>query len=104
MLAAVTGRSVDMFVGEGGTLVDGEYFTHLLYFRPWLRQFQVVQTAPGRVVYRLATHFDPPEEDRRELVEKTRLALGEECAVEFEQVEAIGPSASGKLRYTIREF
>jgi phenylacetate-CoA ligase len=104
MLAGVTGRSVDMFVGEGGRLVDGEYFTHLLYFRPWLRQFQVVQTARDRVVYRLATRAALPEGERAELIEKTRLALGDRCAVEFELVEAIAPSPSGKLRYTMREF
>jgi phenylacetate-CoA ligase len=104
MLAGVTGRSVDMFVGEGGRLVDGEYFTHLLYFRPWLRQFQVVQAARDRVVYRLATRDALPEGERAELIEKTRLALGDGCAVEFELVESIAPSSSGKLRYTMREF
>jgi phenylacetate-CoA ligase len=104
MLATVTGRSVDMFVGEGGRLVDGEYFTHLLYFRPWLRQFQVVQRARDRVLYRLATRSAVPEADRRELREKTRMALGESCAVEFEEVDTIAPSPSGKLRYTMREF
>ena len=45
MLAGVTGRSVDMFFGGDGRMVDGEYFTHLLYFRPWLRQFQVIQSS-----------------------------------------------------------
>jgi phenylacetate-CoA ligase len=104
MLAEVTGRSVDTFLGPEGQMVDGEYFTHLMYFRPWLRQFQVVQRAPAEVVYRLSCEAEIPAADREEIVAKTRSVLGESCAVEFEQVETIAPSASGKLRYTIRDF
>lgn len=104
MLAEVTGRSVDTFLGPDGQMVDGEYFTHLMYFRPWLRQFQVVQRAPAEVVFRVACETEMPAADREEIVAKTRSVLGEGCAVEFEQVETIEPSASGKLRYTIRDF
>jgi phenylacetate-CoA ligase len=104
MLAEVTGRSVDMFLGPDGQMVDGEYFTHLMYFRPWLRQFQVVQRAPDDVLFRLAAEAEVPASDREEIVAKTRAVLGEGCAVSFEQVETIEPSASGKLRYTLRDF
>ncbi|HWO84683.1 MAG TPA: hypothetical protein VNM38_12970 [Solirubrobacterales bacterium] len=103
MLAEVTGRNVDMFLGPEGQMVDGEYFTHLMYFRPWLRQFQVVQRAPDEVVYR--TSGEPvPAADREEIEAKTKAVLGPGCAVVFERVGTIEPSPSGKLRYTIREF
>jgi phenylacetate-CoA ligase len=75
-----------------------------MYFRPWLRQFQVVQRSPTEVVYRIACQADIPAADREEIVAKTRAVLGGSCAVEFEQVETVAPSASGKLRYTIRDF
>jgi phenylacetate-coenzyme A ligase PaaK-like adenylate-forming protein len=104
MLAEVTGRSVDMFLGPDGQMVDGEYFTHLMYFRPWLRQFQVVQRAPDEVLFRIAVEAEVPTSDREEIVAKTRAVLGEVCGVSFEQVETIEPSASGKLRYTLRDF
>lgn len=104
MLAEVIGRSVDMFLGPDGQLVDGEYFTHLMYFRPWLRQFQVVQRAPDDVLFRVATEAEVPAADREEIVAKTRSVLGEACAVSFERVGTIEPSASGKLRYTLRDF
>lgn len=104
MLAEVTGRNVDMFLGPDGQMVDGEYFTHLMYFRPWLRQFQVVQRAPEQVVFRVSCEEEVPAADREEIVAKTKSVLGEGCAVEFERTEAIEPSASGKLRYTIRDF
>lgn len=104
MLAEVTGRSVDMFLGPDGRMVDGEYFTHLMYFRPWLRQFQVVQRAPEEVLFRVACEDEVPAADRDEIVAKTKTVMGDGCAVAFEEVAAIAPSSSGKLRYTIREF
>ena len=104
MLAEVTGRSVDMFLGPDGRMVDGEYFTHLMYFRPWLRQFQVVQRAPDEVLFRLSTEGEVPAADREEIVAKTKAVLGDGCGVDFELVETIEPSASGKLRYTLRDF
>jgi phenylacetate-CoA ligase len=103
MLAEVTGRNVDMFLGPEGQMVDGEYFTHLMYFRPWLRQFQVVQRAPDEVVFRTSGE-EVPAADREEIETKTKAVLGPGCAVVFERVGTIEPSASGKLRYTIREF
>ncbi|HET8814085.1 MAG TPA: hypothetical protein VFM51_03935 [Solirubrobacterales bacterium] len=104
MLAEVTGRSVDTFLGPDGRMVDGEYFTHLMYFRPWLRQFQVVQRSPDDVLFRVSLEDEVPAADREEIVARTRRVMGDGCAVEFEQVELIEPSPSGKLRYTIREF
>jgi phenylacetate-CoA ligase len=104
MLAELTGRSVDMFLGPDGRMVDGEYFTHLMYFRPWLRQFQVVQKAPTEVVFRVACDGEVPAAERAEIVAKTQAVLGGGCAVHFERVGTIEPSSSGKLRYTIRDF
>lgn len=42
-LDKILGRVTDHFVTEDGTLVHGEYFTHLFYFKPWVREFQVLQ-------------------------------------------------------------
>jgi phenylacetate-coenzyme A ligase PaaK-like adenylate-forming protein len=104
MLAEVTGRSVDVFLGADGQMIDGGYFTSLMFFRPWLRQFQVVQQAPDRVLFRLACESPVPAGDREEVTAKTRAVLGDGCEVAFEEVETIEPSSSGKLRYTIRAF
>lgn len=103
MLAEVTGRSVDTFLGADGQMVDGEYFTHLMYFRPWLQQFQAIQQAPERVLFRIVCEGEVPAADRDEIVAKTRAVLGDPCEVEFERVETIEPSSFGKLRHTTRD-
>jgi phenylacetate-CoA ligase len=85
-------------------MVDGEYFTHLLYFRDWVRRFQVVQTSPSTVVFRVVTDSAVPRRDREEIAQKTRSALGPGCEVTFETVDEIAPLPSGKLSYTLRDF
>jgi phenylacetate-CoA ligase len=51
MLSHVSGRTVDIFRRNDETLVDGEYFTHLLYFRPWVWKFQVVQKSYTHILF-----------------------------------------------------
>lgn len=104
MLKAVLGRNVDAFRTADGTLVDGEYFTHLLYFRDWVKQFQVIQKDFGQVEYRIVS-LRPQirEQEAAEIISKTKLVLGAKCQVTLRLVDEILPSPSGKYRYTISE-
>lgn len=105
ILEHVSGRTVDMFKNKQGELVDGEYFTHLVYFRDWVKEFQVVQTACDRVVYRvIKSAHEPQPGEIQDMIEKTQVVMGDECSVEFEFVSEIVPGASGKFRYTISEI
>jgi phenylacetate-CoA ligase len=104
ILTKVSGRNVDAFRTAEGGLIDGEYFTHLLYFRPWLSKFQVIQKTPLHLMYKIVLNATPaPADDLEEIRQKSRLVLGNECQVDFEYLAAIPPSSSGKYRYTISE-
>jgi phenylacetate-CoA ligase len=104
ILERVSGRSVDAFRTQDGTLIDGEYFTHLLYFRDWVRKFQVVQTDHSRIVFRIVrSSSDCETYELDEIAEKTRAVMGSACTVEFEFTADILAGASGKYRYTISE-
>lgn len=104
VLKTITGRNVDAFRTRDGTLVDGEYFTHLLYFRSWVWKFQVIQKTPERVVFKIMpTQARPSPEDLKEITQKTQLVLGPGCSVDFEFVNELPPHSSGKYRYTISE-
>lgn len=106
ILSRVLGRNVDAFQTTTGGLIDGEYFTHLLYFRPWLNKFQVIQKTPLHLVYKLVLNpgTSPSETDLQEIREKSRLVLGEQLRIDFEYPPEINPGASGKYRYTISEI
>jgi phenylacetate-CoA ligase len=106
VLARVLGRNVDAFRRRDGTLVDGEFFTHLLYFRDWVEKFQFIQTDYEQVVLRLVSR----EPDHRRLQPElddieaqARIALGRGTALTVEWVDEIPPTPSGKYRYTISE-
>jgi phenylacetate-CoA ligase len=104
ILAKVTGRNVDAFKTKEGVLIDGEYFTHLLYFRSWVQRFQVVQQDLSTIVFKVVkTAADATEQELTEIVQNTRAVMGADCQVDFQFLADIPPAASGKYRYTISE-
>ncbi|MEW6730934.1 MAG: phenylacetate--CoA ligase family protein [Acidobacteriota bacterium] len=104
ILEKVMGRNVDAFQRKDGTLVDGEYFTHLLYFKDWIWKFQVIQKDLSLIIYKIIkSDLDYKEAELVEIAAKTRLLMGSDCRVLFEFVNQLPPSRSGKYRYTISE-
>jgi phenylacetate-CoA ligase len=105
VLEKIVGRSVDTFKAKDGTLIDGEYFTHLLYFREWVHKFQVIQRDYSHVIFRIvAGSPGAPQAELDEITHGVRAALGENCHVEFDFASDIRTSSSGKYRYTISEI
>jgi phenylacetate-CoA ligase len=102
-LVHLSGRIIDTFKASDGALVNGEYFTHLLYFRDAIERFQVVQTERQRVLFRLVLRRELSDDEKAEIAAGTRETMGPECQVDFETVGEIEPSPSGKYRYTISE-
>lgn len=104
ILMKVSGRNVDMFKCRDGTLIDGEYFTHLLYFRNWVRKFQFIQKDFDLVAVNLVKTGEAiPEGDLEEISRKIQFLLGKECRIEYNFFEDILPGPSGKYRYTVSE-
>lgn len=107
LLKEVTGRTADTFISSSGRRVHGEYFTHLVYFRDWVKKFQFVQESPERIRLLVvpAVAKDKLEEivvrEKADIETKIQVAMGPECKLEIEVVDDIPPSPSGKYRYTI---
>jgi phenylacetate-CoA ligase len=104
VLESVLGREVDAFRRTDGALIDGEYFTHLLYFKPWARQFQFVQTHLDSLVVKVVlipAAPRPPTAEVEGLNRDIRKVLGAATSIDWEWVDAIPPLASGKFRYTM---
>src|SRR6185369_17935513 len=71
MLERVLGRTVDTFCLADGTLIDGEYFTHLLYFRNWVKKFQVIQRTTEHMVFKVVSRNGrPPERELDEIADR----------------------------------
>jgi phenylacetate-CoA ligase len=104
ILKQLLGRTVDRFRNSRGELIDGEYFTHLIYFKDWVRQFQVIQKHERLIVCRIVRSGQTyQQEDLDDIVIKTKVVMGNECAVNFEFVDDIQAGESGKYRFTISE-
>lgn len=106
-LAHVTGRVVDVFLRADGGVVDGEYFTHLLYHRPWVERFQFVQRSVDRIELRVVLRdgaAEPGRGEREALQRAVDAAMGPGCRLELAFVPEIPPLPSGKYRYTVRAF
>jgi phenylacetate-CoA ligase len=104
ILKHVSGRNVDVFRTREEKLIDGEFFTHLLYFRPWVSKFQVVQRSHDEVLFKVVkTNQDPPRSDLDEITAKARVVMGPACRIGFEFLTHLPAHHSGKYRYTICE-
>ena len=104
VLKHVSGRTVDVFRTRDRTLVDGEYFTHLLYHRFWVLKFQVVQKGYTHVVFKLVSaNGKPAKTELEEIATGARRVMGADCRIDFDFIDELPSHPSGKHRYTISE-
>jgi phenylacetate-CoA ligase len=104
VLQTVSGRNVDMFRTREQKVVDGEYFTHLLYFRSWIWKFQIVQKAHEHLLFKIVTaDSGPTRAELEEIAARSRLVMGHDCRIDFEFPDELPAHPAGKYRYTISE-
>ncbi|WP_276353933.1 phenylacetate--CoA ligase family protein [Cohnella caldifontis] len=107
VLKDLIGRTTDVFINANGDRIDGRMFIRLLMLKPFIHKFQVVQEAYDQVrivivpVDKTDDHRTRYARDLAELAEDTRKIMGSGCGVEFEFVDGIEATASGKYRFTI---
>ncbi|MEA5579045.1 hypothetical protein [Anabaena sp. UHCC 0451] len=100
----ISGRTTDMFKTQDGTLANGGYFEGLMYFKDWVKNYQIIQKSYSEILVKIVL-FTPnyPVADLDDFVEKTKILMGEDCIVNFEFVDEIKTTPSGKYRYVISE-
>jgi phenylacetate-CoA ligase len=99
-LKRISGRSTDHFLKEDGTIVHGEYFTHLFYLKDWIKAFQVVQEDFKKIKVSIVTNDAINEFDKKEIENKIKLLMGNDCQVLWDFVKEIQKMPSGKILYT----
>lgn len=100
VLDKLTGRITDHFHLRDGTLVHGEFFTHLFYFRNWIEQFQVDQIAYDHIRISVVPCAKVTERDVEEINAGIHTVMGEACVVEWHYVDAIDKTPRGKFLFT----
>ncbi len=100
-LNKIEGRSSDMIV-INGQYIHGEYFTHLFYNRPDIKQFQLIQEEDGSLNLLLVS--DSEELNSDEIVKSIMNKVGKDVKLRINRVDNISPSSSGKHRFTISKL
>ncbi|MFA5776878.1 MAG: phenylacetate--CoA ligase family protein [Parcubacteria group bacterium] len=104
VIESIKGRSVNLFETREGTLIGGEYFTHLFYFRKWVNKFQVIQKNYEAIEINVVLEKKENLDEINEIEKNIKLVMGKECKIVWKFVSDISPTKSGKFLYTISEL
>jgi phenylacetate-CoA ligase len=104
ILEKVSGRNVNMFKTKDGKLIDGEYFTHLIYHIEWIKKFQIIQKTHDLIEIKIVKNLKSLKKDLDDIENGVKKAMGESCEVKFDFMDEISPLKSGKYLYTICEL
>jgi phenylacetate-CoA ligase len=100
VLQEVTGRTIDIFITKNETLFNPGYLMANLYYRDWIKRYQIIQKSYSHVVYKIVTtDNESPTNELEEIISVTKSAMGEDCQVDFDFVDDIQLSKSGKYCY-----
>jgi phenylacetate-CoA ligase len=105
-LTQVTGKSNEEFVTKTGSLVHGQFFINLFYYRPWLDEFHVVQKEHSLIEILYVLKSDTrllPNKDVADIESRIRKVMGENCVVHWRKVQEIPPTKAGKRLYVRSE-
>ena len=99
-LKRITGRITDHFVKEDGTIIHGEYFTHLFYLKDWVKAFQVIQEDYKRIKILVVLKENISEPKEKDIEDKIKLVMGQDCKIVWDFIEEIPTTPQGKYLYT----
>ncbi|MEQ9714173.1 MAG: phenylacetate--CoA ligase family protein [Candidatus Asgardarchaeia archaeon] len=100
VLKKITGRITDNFIRKDGTIIHGEYFTHLFYFKDWVKKFQVVQEDFDKIRILIVPKGVPIEKEKNEIEKGIKKVMGPECRIIWDIVDDIPVPPSGKHIFT----
>ncbi len=103
-LAKVDGRKLDALRTADGRLLPGEYFVHTLMTLGGFSKYQVLQRRIDALVVRLVPGPDYGVHVEDAIRAELRKLVGDSIAIEFDQVDRIALTASGKHRVTVCEL
>jgi len=86
-LKKITGRITDNFIKKDGTIVHGEYFTHLFYLKDWVKTFQVIQEDYEKIKILMVLNGEKNNNEKEDIENKIKLVMGIKCNIKWELVK-----------------
>lgn len=103
VIEKIEGREDDIFVSLNGNYVHAVYFCNLARSYPSIRQFQIIQKTRTCMLLRIIKSDKFKESEIKSYINEIHKLMGP-VNIEVEYTDIIEPSASGKIRYSKREF
>ncbi|MHC4281069.1 MAG: phenylacetate--CoA ligase family protein, partial [Planctomycetota bacterium] len=100
LLKEVTGRVFAHFLKKDGSVIHSQFFVALFFFKPWVREFKVVQKDYELIEILVALEQEVDQGDVEVITGKIKEVMGQNCKVEFKFVDEVPPTDSGKYLYT----
>jgi len=108
LIEKVEGRVMSVFKTREGKIIPGEFFIHFIgvvFNEDFISKFQVIQedynSIKIKVILRDKIGFDT---GKNKIINSIKKVMGQDCRVEFEFVDTIESTKSGKYLYTICEI
>ncbi len=105
-LKNIVGRETGIFKTKAGKYIPPEFFIHMVgvvYNTGFIKQFQVIQKDFTTIVVKIILENKKDEQMLAKIDTSIKKVMGQDCKVEFDFVDVIAPSKSGKYLYTISE-
>ena len=108
LIEKVVGRQMDVFKTKEGKIIPAEYLIHFIgvvYNKDFISKFQAVQKDYDFIVIRLVLR-DKAKFNlyKKRIIDSIKGIMGPGCKIEFEFVDYIEPTKSGKYLYTRRDI
>ena len=98
----IDGRQEDYVILRNGARLGR--MDHIFKDLTAIREAQIFQDTPGRIVVRVVKNPRYGSQDEAQLLQEFRKRVGEEATVEVEYPERIARTESGKLRFVISKI
>jgi phenylacetate-CoA ligase len=98
----IDGRQEDLIVRRDGTRVA--CFNQVLKHATHIREAQILQRRPGAITMRYVPLDGFPPEQLDRLREGFRARLGADMEIDFERVDAVPRTRTGKIRFVVSEL
>lgn len=103
-LVDLQGRVTDVIYRPDGKKIHGLSFGHFLWRLPTLEAYQIEQTDMNRLILRMVHRASPDESLIAGSKADIQNMMGPSCTVDFEIVDAIPASSSGKRKFVINRI
>lgn len=105
VLTHLIGRTNAHLRKEDGSLIHGEYVTHLFYQKDWIETFKVIQHAYKEVEFQIVIKegYDVNEKELQ-LIKRDLRKVMDECEITVVYMDKIPRLKSGKYQFVVSEL